>query len=99
MTDQPTLHLLLLDEQWQPRHRIEVGSDWHATVDTLLQSDSQWLVIEQQRNDQPVPHPSWSDIRLTRALSKRLRPIEIRVADHIIRGALGHFSFRESGLL
>ncbi len=99
MTDTATLHLLLLDEQWQPRRRVALDEDWRATMDILLRCDSSWLVIEQRRDEAAAPLPRSSDIRLTRSLRRRLRPMEIRIADHIIEGAQGRFSFREAGLL
>lgn len=97
MTRAASLHLLILDEAWRPQHRFAPGQDWRATLDMLLRWDSRWLAIEQQRQDSPLPR--WADIHLTRALSKRLRPMEIALADHVICGGQNCFSFREAGLL
>lgn len=97
MNDTTSLHLLILDGEWRPRHRFSADQDWRATIATLLHWDSRWLAIEQRRPESPLPQ--WADIRLTRALSKRLRPMEMTLADHVIHGGNGRFSFREAGLL
>ncbi|WP_313808604.1 JAB domain-containing protein [Sphingobium sp.] len=97
MRDLASLQLLVLDDEWRPLHRLRADPDWRRTVDALLQWDSHWLAIEQRRAHSPLPR--WTDIRLTRSLSKRLRPIEIALADHVIHSREGRFSFREAGLL
>ncbi|WP_176590425.1 JAB domain-containing protein [Sphingobium sp. EM0848] len=97
MRDPTSLHLLVLDEEWRPLHRLRADHDWRRTVDALLRWNSRWLAIEQSRPHSPLPR--WTDIHLTRTLSKRLRPIEIALADHVIRAGNRHFSFREAGLL
>lgn len=99
MSDPACLHLLLLDEDWRPLHRLDSALDWRRTVDELLRSDSRWIAIEQRRPGPASTLPSWSDIHLTRALSKRLKPMEIAVADHIISSGGDRFSFRAAGLL
>jgi len=97
MREPASLNLLVLDDEWHALHRLPVDLDWQRTVDALLRWDSHWLAIEQQRPGSPLP--CWTDIRLTRTLSKRLRPIEIALADHVIRTGKGRFSFRQAGLL
>ena len=97
MREPVSLNLLVLDDEWRPLHWLPGDLDWHRTVDALLRWESQWLAIEQQRPGTPLPR--WTDIRLTRTLSKRLRPIEITLADHVIRTRNGRFSFRQAGLL
>ncbi|PNQ04739.1 JAB domain-containing protein [Sphingobium sp. SA916] len=92
-----SLNLLVLDEEWRPLHRLRADQDWHCTVGALMRWESHWLAIEQQRPGSPLPR--WADIRLTRTLSKRLRPIEIALADHVIHTGKGRFSFRQAGLL
>ena len=99
MNDPAHLHFLVLDDAWRPLHRLEIDRDWRRTVDSLLRCDSRWIAIDQQRTAPPGALPSWSDIRLTRALARRLRPMEIALADHVIRGGGTRFSFREAGLL
>src|SRR3546814_9771744 len=79
MPQPASLNLLVLDDEWRPLHRLRADQDWRDTVNALLRWESRWLAIEQQRPDSPFPR--WADIRLTRTLSKRLRPIEIALAD------------------
>jgi len=45
------------------------------------------------------PDPSPEDKRITRELVEALKPLEIRLLDHIIVGKRGYFSFRERGIL
>ena len=97
MADPSSLHLLVLDDDWRPLHRLRFDSDWRQMIGILLHYDSRWLAIEQQRFDSHLPQ--WTDIQLTRRLSKRLRPIEITLADHVIRAGNSRFSFREAGRL
>ncbi|WP_336951438.1 JAB domain-containing protein [Sphingobium aromaticivastans] len=97
MRDPASLQLLVLDDEWHPLHRFHATHDWRCAVDALLRWDSHWLAIEQRRPNGSVPY--WADIRLTRALSKRLRPMEIGLADHVIHSGQARFSFREAGLL
>ena len=78
---------------------VNGDEDWRNVIRELLRRDSQWLVIEQQRLSQLSPYPCWSDIHLSRAISRRLRPMEVKLADHVIRGSIDQFSFRAAGLL
>lgn len=43
--------------------------------------------------------PSVTDISMTRELIKRLKPLDIKVVDHIIVAGLKTYSFQEKGLL
>lgn len=45
------------------------------------------------------PNPSQQDLLATTRLERALFPFAIRVADHVIVGAGGLFSFRAAGLL
>lgn len=52
------------------------------------------------------PAPSQADVRVTRALREAAKIIEIALLDHVIVGdpkadplGVGHYSFREAGLL
>jgi DNA repair protein RadC len=52
------------------------------------------------------PAPSQADLRVTRALREAAKVIEIALLDHVIVGdfkadplGIGHYSFREAGLL
>ncbi|WP_242130445.1 JAB domain-containing protein [Sphingobium sp. Sx8-8] len=97
MNGTASLHLLILDQQWRPLHRLAADQDWRTAVAAMLQWDSRWIAIEQERPDGHLPQ--WADIRLTRAVSKRLRAMEITLADHVIHSGNARFSFREAGLL
>jgi DNA repair protein RadC len=90
---------LLLDDEWRPIRRVSADDGWHHVVQELLEHDSQWLVIEQQRTDDQPTAPRWDDIRFSRAISRRLRPMEVKLADHVIQGRERQFSFRAAGLL
>ena len=99
MSASETMHLLVLDQDWRPLRRLDGSGDWRDITAELLRIEGQWLVIEQQRADDPAPLPQWDDIRLSRAISRRLRPMEVKLADHVIQGGAQRFSFREAGLL
>lgn len=99
MTITANMQFLLLDDDWRPLHRVDGNEDWRCIVRELLLRDSHWLTIEQQRPDQRSPYPCWSDIRLSRTVARRFRPMEVKLADHIIRGTADQFSFRAAGLL
>ena len=45
------------------------------------------------------PEPSSEDRKLTRAIVDAMRPVEIRVLDHIIVGRRGYYSFKENQLI
>lgn len=45
------------------------------------------------------PSPSPEDILTTRVLCRLLKPLHVRLADHIIYAGKRRFSFRQSGLL
>ena len=94
-----TTHLLALDDSGQPLARFASGNEWRDVAEQLLRLDSRWLVIEQCRHKERFPTPRWDDIRLCRALVRRLRAMEVKLADHVIVGQRGRFSFRDAGLL
>lgn len=99
MKTRESTQFLLLDNDWRPLRRVDGNEDWRNIIQELLLRGSQWLVIEQQRLDQRSPYPCWSDIHLSRTISRRLRPMEVRLADHVIQGSGDQFSFRAAGLL
>lgn len=99
MTATEPVHLVILDQEWRPLRRVDGRGDWRDIMVQLLQDDGDWIVIEQQRAHDPSPLPNWDDIRLSRAISRRLRPMEVKLADHVIHGGSTRFSFREAGLL
>jgi len=97
----PTLDMqyLLLDDDGRPLRRISATAGWSRVVHELLEHGSQWLVIEQQRLDGQPLAPQWEDIRLSRAICRQLRPMDVKLADHVIQGRDDRFSFRAAGLL
>ena len=99
MTPAGDLQFLLLDEEWRPLGRLDGRSDWRDIANQLLCLQSQWLIVEQRREAGDAFAPRRQDIHLCRTLSRRLRAMEIKLADHVIRGQSGRFSFREAGLL
>ena len=99
MVGTETIEIIALDDNWNPLGRIDGKGDWPGIVKALLRMDSAWLVIEQQRADGPSPLPRREDIRLSRTVAHRLRPMEMKIADHVILSGKGRFSFRQAGLL
>lgn len=95
----PTLDILLLDTQWRPIERLDPETPWRAVIAASLTANSQWLALEQGRADDGLPCPLPTDIALTRAVRRRLRPLGIGLADHVIRHRTASFSFRANGLL
>ena len=46
-----------------------------------------------------ICEPSNDDIRLTSAVKDSLKPVDVKVLDHVISGKAGYFSFREKNLI
>ena len=99
MTATESIRFLLLDDQWRPLRRVDGNQDWRHLMQELLMRGSHWLIVEQVRPTERSPHPRRDDIRLARSIARRLRPLEVKLADHIIRGSRDQFSFRAAGLL
>jgi hypothetical protein len=95
----PTLAILLLDARWRPIGRLDRATSWQAIVAASFRLESRWLALEQGRADGGPPCPSPVDIALTRAVRRRLRPLGIGLADHVIHHPTASFSFRANGLL
>lgn len=95
----PTLDILLLDTHWRPIGRLGRATSWRDVIAASLAADSRWLALEQGRADDGLPCPLPNDITLTRAVRRRLRPLGIGLADHVIRHRTASFSFRANGLL
>ncbi|WP_231923373.1 JAB domain-containing protein [Sphingobium cloacae] len=93
------IDLVILDEQWRPLHRLPPQDDWRTTVKELLRYGSRWLALYQRRSMEGVAQLRPSDIALTRSLCRRLRPLDIVLADHVIDARDDRFSFRAAGLL
>lgn len=94
-----TIDLLILDPAWRPRHRLAMTGDWRTTVGHILALDARWVALDQHRPEDRGPLPRAVDIALTRALVRRLRPLDLHLADHMIRTGARQFSFRAEGLL
>jgi DNA repair protein RadC len=45
------------------------------------------------------PRPSQTDIVVTRSLCAMLRPLRLRLIDHVIWAGDRHYSFRANGLM
>ena len=75
------------------------ATSWRDVIAASLAADSRWLALEQGRADDGLPCPLPNDITLTRAVRRRLRPLGIGLADHVIRHRTASFSFRANGLL
>jgi hypothetical protein len=95
----PTLDIVLLDTHWRPIGRLDRATPWRMVIAASLAADSRWLALEQGRADDGLPCPLPNDITLTRAVRRRLRPLGIDLADHVIRHRTASFSFRANGLL
>jgi DNA repair protein RadC len=90
------LTLVILDEDGQPRDRLHPDGNWPCLVAHLLASDARRVILHQRRHT-AAPQPV--DIALTRSLHRRLRALDIHLADHRIDTPSGCFSFRDAGLL
>ena len=99
MTDRDTFLLALLDADWRPNGVIPLQSDWRGTFGRLLATDGRWLALIQQRAAGASSLPRPDDIMLTRLLARRLRPLDMQLADHVIQAGPARFSFRAAGLL
>jgi hypothetical protein len=99
MTDRDTFLLALLDADWRPHGVIPLQPDWRGTFGRLLASDGRWLALIQQRAAGASSLPRTDDIMLTRLLARRLRPLDMQLADHVIQAGDARFSFRAAGLL
>ena len=99
MTNVQSLDLLILDPAWRPRHRLAMTTDWRTAIGHILALDAQWVALDQCRPGNAPPLPHHVDFALTRAFVRRLRPLDLHLADHMIRVGEKRFSFRAEGLL
>jgi hypothetical protein len=99
MPDRDMLLLAILDEEWRPCSVIPLRPDWRGAFTRLLGADERWLALIQQRPVDASPMPRADDIILTRMLARRLRPLDMKLADHVIHAGTIRFSFRAAGLL
>ncbi len=68
-----------------PRRLVEEALNFHASGVILVHNHPSGDV-----------QPSNEDKQLTRAIIEAVRPIDLKILDHIIVGKEGHFSFREN---
>ena len=99
MAHSDALDLLILDPGWRPCHRVPLAGEWRGILRCLLDLEGRWLALYQQRRTSLGPFPAPADIVLTRMLSRRLRALDMHLADHLIRAGEKRFSFRAAGLL
>lgn len=99
MTDRRLFLLALLDDDWRPCGLIPLEQDWRGAFGRLLDTDGRWLALIQQRPVSSATSPQAEDIMLTRMLARRLRALEMALADHVIHAGKARFSFRAAGLL
>lgn len=91
--------LAILDQDWRPRLFLPFKQDWHLLLRHLLADEGSWVTLIQHRPQEETPLPHAADIALTRALARSLRPLDLRLADHVIHAGTTCFSFRGAGLL
>ena len=60
--------------------------------------DARWILMHHS-HPSGDPHPSRGDILATRELARALRPLDIRIIDHVISAGEASYSFRAHGLL
>jgi len=110
---QEAFYAVYLDRKNHPigRHLITLGTVDSTLVaprevfrGAILASASALVVAHNHPSGDPAP--SQADVRVTRALREAAKVIEIALLDHVIVGDLkadplgiGHYSFREAGLL
>ncbi|MET0362133.1 MAG: JAB domain-containing protein [Sphingobium sp.] len=99
MMEAVRIDIILLDNGWRPVARVRGDRDWRIAVRALLQTGGRWIAVEQRRPRQASATPVKGDYAFTRALHRRLRPLDIGIADHVIHAGREYFSFRAAGLL
>jgi DNA repair protein RadC len=93
------LLLAILDRNGRAHHVLPLSRDWRSAIRCLIADESSAIALIQRRPPAASPEPRTTDIALTRMVHRRLRPLGIRLADHLIFSADARFSFREAGLL
>jgi len=110
---QEAFYAIYLDRKNHPigRHLITLGTVDSTLVaprevfrGAILASASGLVVAHNHPSGDPAP--SQADVRVTRALREAAKIIEITLLDHVIVGdpkadplGVGHYSFREAGLI
>lgn len=90
--------ITLLNTRWQPVDRLDGHVSLQQLITQSLRLNIRWIMLEQHR-ETANPRPSATDVMMTRTLRRRLRPLEIGIADHLLHGHAAAYSFRVHGLL
>jgi DNA repair protein RadC len=93
------LMLAILDADWRPCDLLPFHQEWGIVMRHLLESERNWIALLQRRRPTACALPDSRDIALTRTLAHSLRPLDLRLADHVIEAGNARFSFRAAGLL
>ncbi len=99
-------YVLALDKKGKllGHSRVSSGDDGETAVyprlmvQALLRYGASACVVAHNHPSGTL-RPSGADLQLTRALSEMMRPLDIQLADHVIVGGDGVFSFAREGLL
>ena len=89
----------ILDNRWRPRRILPVRHHWTAVLPDLVVDGHHWIALIQRRPPHQAASPGPDDITLTRTIIRSVRPLDLRVADHLIAAGDQWFSFRAAGLL
>lgn len=106
-------YVIVLDRKNKPlgRHRVTVGTATAALahpreVFRIAVLSSACAIIAVHQHPSGDPSPSSADVDVTRLLREAGKTLEIPLLDHVIIGnptddprGVGHYSFREAGLL
>ena len=104
-TDNEQALVIFIDEACSPVHVLPLrGRPGHVAlpmrtiVEEALVRQCRFLLLYHSHGAGD-PSPSPDDILTTRLLCRLLKPLHIRLADHVIYAGKRRFSFRQSGLL
>ncbi|WP_336960274.1 JAB domain-containing protein [Sphingobium aquiterrae] len=75
-----------------------VSPDWSLVMGDMLVFGARFLIL-QHNHPSGDPSPSMSDIVVTRSLCAMLRPLRLKLIDHVIWAGDRHYSFRANGLM
>lgn len=100
-----TARLILIGSDFRPAHALHyrglcdrVSIEWREAVQQALGRGTPFLWLEHE-HPSGVALPSVQDIATTRMLCRALRPLGLRLIDHVITAGADRFSFRDEGLL
>jgi DNA repair protein RadC len=75
-----------------------VAPDWSLVMGDMLVFGARFMILEHS-HPSGDPRPSQTDIVVTRSLCAMLRPLRLRLIDHVIWAGDRHYSFRANGLM